>query len=50
MSEKLSKEDREKSGPPKSSASLPAIHDENFARRAGQIIVSALAAASAKRK
>jgi hypothetical protein len=43
-------QDREKSGPPKSSANLPPIYDENFARRAGQIIARALAAAGAKRK
>jgi len=48
--QQLSKKDREKSGPPKSSANLPPIYDENFARRAGQIIASALAAAGAKRK
>jgi len=44
------RQDREKSGPPKSSANLPPIYNENFARRAGQIIASALAAAGAKRK
>jgi hypothetical protein len=50
--QQLSKErqDREKSARPKSSANLPPIYDENFARRAGQIIASALAAAGAKRK
>jgi hypothetical protein len=50
--QQLSKErqDREKSGPPKLSAILPPIYDENFARRAGQFIASALAAAGAKRK
>jgi hypothetical protein len=50
--QQLSKErrDREKSRPPKSSPNLPPIYDENFARRAGQIIASALAAAGAKRK
>jgi hypothetical protein len=35
------RQDREKSGPPKSSANLPPIYDENLARRAGQIIASA---------
>jgi hypothetical protein len=50
--QQLSKErpDPEKSGPPNSSANLPPIYDENFARRAGQIIASALAAAGAKHK
>jgi hypothetical protein len=50
--QQLSKERRvcEKSRPPKSSANLPLIYDENFARRAGQIIASAVAAAGAKRK
>ena len=32
------RQDREKSGPPKLSANLPPIYDENFARRAGQIV------------
>src|SRR5262245_25604554 len=44
------RQDREKSAPPKSSANLPPIYDEIFARRAGQIIASALAGARAKRK
>ena len=44
------RQDRGESGPPKSSADLPTIYDEEFARRAGQIIASALAAAGAKRK
>jgi hypothetical protein len=42
------RQDREKSRPLKSSANLPPIYDENFARRAGQISASALAAAGAK--
>jgi hypothetical protein len=37
--QQLSKKDRVKSGPPNSSANPPPIYDENFARRAGQIIV-----------
>jgi hypothetical protein len=51
--EQISKErrhDREKSGWTKSSGHLPPIYDENFARRAGQIVASALAAPGARRK
>jgi hypothetical protein len=48
--QQLSKKDRVKSGPPNSSANPPPIYDKNFARRAGQIIASAVAAAGAKRK
>jgi hypothetical protein len=44
--QQLSKErqDREKSGLPKSNA-LPPIYNENFARRAGEIIARAIRAA-----
>jgi hypothetical protein len=45
------RQDREKSGSPKSSANLPPVYDENFARRAGEIIARAVrATARAKRK
>jgi hypothetical protein len=40
----------EVSGQAISEGRLPPMYDENFARRAGQIIASALAAAGAKRK
>jgi len=43
--EQLSRErqDREKSASPKSSADLPPIYDDGFARRAGEIIARATA-------
>jgi len=43
--EQLSRErqDREKSASPKSSADLPPIYDDGFARRAGEIIARAAA-------
>jgi len=44
------RQDREKSGSPKSSADLPPIYDDGFARRAGEIIARAAVQRRGKRR